>query len=60
MLAAQAVRQGRYRWQVDNYIEDKVILKRGSYFAVRSSGDIQDSRRRVGEDDIIRDCKIIR
>jgi len=53
MLAARNVRLAGYRWEVDSYIEDKIVLKRGSYFAVRSGGDLQDSRRRLGEDQIV-------
>ncbi len=53
MLAARNVRVGGYNWEVESYVEDKIVLNRGSYFAVRSGGDLQDSRRRLGEDDIV-------
>jgi hypothetical protein len=58
MLAAEEAREGRYRWQIENYIDDRIVLKRGSYFAIRSTGDIENSRRRVGEDHIVSLMKV--
>ncbi len=58
--AATRAKHRKYMWHIENYIEDKVILKRGSYFAVRSNGDIDNGRRRVSEDDIISLVKVIK
>jgi hypothetical protein len=56
--AATRVKHSKYRWRVENCIKDKVILKRGSYFAVRSNGDINNRRRRLSEDDVVSLIKV--
>ncbi|MFX1487303.1 MAG: DNA methyltransferase [Promethearchaeota archaeon] len=58
MYAAMNVTHEKYKWHIENLIEDKIVLKRGSYFAVRSNGDIDDTRRRISEDDIVSLVKI--
>ena len=58
MYAATKVKHKKYRWYIENYIEDKLVLKRGSYFAVRSNGDIDNRRRRISEDDVVSLVKV--